>query len=157
MRSRARAGGDRMLQLENHTPFKAAFAVLPDRFGIDTLYVVVKATVTLRPAMALADVQVAPTLADEYRDDPAISSLKYGSEMHLGKTGTDVILIGSAWAPGGRPVTRMQVGMSVAGRQKMIVVTGDRVWRGGQPSEPAPFESIPLVWERAFGGVHRDG
>jgi hypothetical protein len=47
--------------------------------------------------------------------------------------------------------------MSVAGRQKMIVVTGDRVWRGGQPSEPAPFESIPLVWERAFGGVHRDG
>jgi hypothetical protein len=146
-----------VLQLENHTPFKAAFAVLPDRFGIDTLYVVVKATVTLRPALTLAEVQVPPTLADEYHDDPATSSLKYGSEMHLGKSGTDVILIGSAWAPNGRPVTRMQVGMSVAGRQKMIVVTGDRVWRGGQPSEPAPFESIPLVWERAFGGVHRDG
>ena len=47
--------------------------------------------------------------------------------------------------------------MSVAGRQKTILVTGDRVWRDGQPSEPQPFESMPLVWERAFGGVHRNG
>ena len=77
--------------------------------------------------------------------------------MHIGKTGTDVLLIGSAWAPGKRPVTRMQVAMSVAGRQKTILVTGDRVWRDGQPSDPQPFESMPLVWERAFGGVHRSG
>jgi len=146
-----------MLQLENQTPFKAAFAVLPNRFGIDTLYVVVKATVTLRPTMSLAEVQVPPTLADEYHDDPATSSLKYGSEMHLGKTGTDVLLIGSAWAPDNRPIARMQVGLSAGGRQKLILVTGDRVWRDGQPSQPAPFESMPLVWERAFGGVHRDG
>jgi hypothetical protein len=146
-----------VLQLENQTPFKAAFAVLPDRFGIDTLYVVVKATVTLRPSLSLAEVQVPPTLADEYHDDPATSSLKYGSEMHLGKAGTDVLLIGSVWAPDKRPVTRMQVGLSVGGRQKVIVVTGDRVWRDGQPSSPQPFESMPLVWERAFGGVRRDG
>ena len=42
--------------------------------------------------------------------------------------------------------------MSVAGRQKTILVTGDRVWRDGRPSDPQPFESMPLVWERAFGG-----
>jgi len=151
------AGGDIVLQLANQTPFKTAFAVLPDRFGIDTLYVVVKGTVTLRPALSLAPEQLPPTLADEYLDDPATSSLKYGSEMHLGKSGTDVILIGCAHAAQGRPVTRMQVGMSVGGRQKLILVTGDRVWRDGQPSQPEPFESMPLVWERAFGGVHRDG
>jgi hypothetical protein len=146
-----------VLQLENQTPFKAAIAVLPDRSGIDTLYVIVKATVTLRPTLSLAEVQVPPTLADEYYDDPATSSLRYGSEMHIGKPGTDVLLIGSAWAPGTRPVARMQVGMSVAGRQKTILVTGDRVWRDGKPSDPNPFESMPLVWERAFGGVHRRG
>ena len=145
-----------MLQLENQTPFKAAFAVLPDRFGIDTLYIVVKATVTLRPALSLAEEQVPPTLADEYHNDPATSSLKRGSEMHIGKAGTDVLLIGSAWAPSQRAVTRMQVGLSVAGRQTTILVTGDRVWREGQPTEPAPFESMPLVWERAFGGVHKN-
>ena len=77
--------------------------------------------------------------------------------MHIGKAGTDVLLIGSAWAPDKRPVTRMQVGMSVGGPQKTILVTGDRVWRDGQPSDPQPFESMPLVWERAFGGVHRSG
>jgi len=38
-----------VLQLENQTPFTAAFAVLPDATGIDTLYVVVKATVTPYP------------------------------------------------------------------------------------------------------------
>ena len=146
-----------MLQLENQTPFKAAIAVLPDRFGIDTLYVIVKATVALRPSLSMAEVQVPPTIADEYYGDPADSSLKYGSEMHIGKSGTDVLLIGSAWAAGKRPVTRMQVTMSVAGRQKTILVTGDRVWRDGQPSDPKPFESMPLVWERAFGGVHRNG
>jgi hypothetical protein len=146
-----------MLQLENQTPFKATIAVLPDRTGVDTLYVIVKATVSLRPKLALAEVQVPPTLADEYHADPASSSLKYGSEMHIGKTGTDVLLIGRAWAPDKRPTTRMQVGLSVAGRKKTILVTGDRVWRDGQPSDPKPFESMPLIWERAFGGVHRNG
>ena len=146
-----------MLQLENQTPFKAAIAVLPDRFGIDTLYVIVKGTVTLRPTLSLAQEQVPPTLADEYYADPAASSLRYGSEMHIGKSGTDVLLIGSAWARGRRPVQRMQVGMSAADRRKTILVSGDRVWRDGRPSDPRPFESMPLVWERAFGGLHRRG
>jgi hypothetical protein len=146
-----------MLQLENQTPFKATIALLPDRFGIDTLYVIVKATVTLRPALSLAEVQVPPTMADEYYGDPTETSLRAVSDMHIGKSGTDVVLIGSAWAPDKRPLTRMQVGMSVGGRQKTILVTGDRVWRDGRPSDPQPFESIPLVWERAFGGVHRKG
>jgi hypothetical protein len=146
-----------MLQLENQTPFKASIAVLPDRTGIDTLYVIVKGTVALRPKLALAEEQVPVTLADEYHDDPATSSLKYGSEMHLGKAGTDVLLIGQAWAPDKRPVQRMQVGIKVAERQKVILVTGDRVWQDGVPSSPQPFESMPLIWERAFGGMYRDG
>ena len=41
-----------MLQLQNTTPFKASIAVLPDRAGIDTLYVVVKATLSLRPKLS---------------------------------------------------------------------------------------------------------
>jgi hypothetical protein len=146
-----------VLQLENQTPFKASIAVLPDRSGIDTLYVIVKGTVTLRPTLTLAEVQVPVTMADEYYGDPATSSLRYESEMHLGKRGTDVLLIGSACPPYGKPVPQLQVRMSVGDRQKTILVTGDRVWQRGQPSSPQPFESMPLVWERAFGGVHRNG
>lgn len=146
-----------MLQLVNRTPFKAVISVLPDRAGIDTLYVVIKATVTLRPRLALAAVQVPPIMADEYYGDPLTTSLRAASEMHIGKAGTDVLLVGSARAPGGRPVPYLDVSVSVAGRQRQIRVFGDRVWRDGRPSDPQPFESMPLVWERAFGGSLRLG
>jgi hypothetical protein len=144
-----------VLQLDNQTPFKAAIAVLPDRSGIDTLYVIVKATLALRPGLSLAKVQTPPVLADEYYAEPETSSLKATSDLHIGKPGTDVLLIGSARPSEARPVPRMQVSMSVADRQKRVQVTGDRVWRNGRPSEPQPFEAMPLVWERAFGGSHR--
>lgn len=145
-----------MLQLENQTPFKASIAVLPDKDGIDTLYVVVKATLTLRPGLSLAPEQVPVTMADEYYGDPALSSLRAVSEMHIGKSGTDVLLVGHAHAPAGRPVPRMNVSLSVAERRKQILVSGDRVWQSdGTPSAPKPFETMPLIWERAFGGFHR--
>ena len=146
-----------MLQLQNDTPFKAAIALLPDRAGIDTLYVIVKATVTIRPSLALAKEQVAPAMADEYYGDPVMTSLRVVSDLHIGKPGTDVVLIGSAWAPDKEPVSRMQVFMSVSDRRKSIQVSGNRVWMDGSPSSPQRFESMPLVWERAFGGLHRKG
>lgn len=144
-----------MLQLDNQTPFKASIAVLPDSSGVDTLYIVVKATLTLRPNLSLAAEQVAPAMADEYYDDPATSSLRVASEMHIGKPGTDVLLVGHAWAPDHRPTARMQVSLSVAEQRKALLVTGDRTWSDGKPTHPIPFETMPLVWERAFGGVHR--
>ncbi|HEY4366071.1 MAG TPA: DUF2169 domain-containing protein [Steroidobacteraceae bacterium] len=146
-----------MLQLDNQTPFKASIAVLPDRSGIDTLYVVIKATVTLRPNLSLAPEQVMPTLADEYYADPATSSLRAASEMHIGKPGTDVLLVGHACAADERPVAQMNVSLSVAGRRKSVVVSGDRTWSDGKPTNPLPFAKMPLVWERAFGGLHRIG
>lgn len=130
-------------------------AVLPDRQGLDTLYVVVKATLVLRPKLSLAAVQVPVTLADEYHGDPADSSLKQTSELHIGKPGTDVMLVGSAWAPAGQVIAESWVRVGVAGRQKSIRVFGDRTWSpDGMPTAPQPFEAMPLVWERAFGGVH---
>jgi hypothetical protein len=143
-----------MLQLENRTPFKAAIAVLPDAGGVDTLYVAVKATITLLPSLSLAPEQTPLAMADEYYGDPAASSLRVASEMHIGKPGTDVLLVGHAYAPGGRSVARMKVSLSVAERRKEIVVSGDRTWSDGKPTPAAPFEAMPLVWERAFGGVH---
>jgi hypothetical protein len=146
-----------MLQLDNQTPFGAAFAVLPDRHGIDTLYVVVKATVNLRPRLSLAPTQTPPSLVDEYYEDPENSSLKQHSELHIGKPGTDVLLIGCARAPQGQATEGVMVSMTVAERKKQVLVMGDRTWLSdGTPSAPQSFSGIPLVWERAFGGVHRD-
>jgi len=143
-----------VLQLVNESPFKATIAVFPDRTGIDTLYVIVKATVTLQPHLALAPEQLPLVAADEYYGDPASSSLKAVSDLHIGKPGTDVLITGHARAP--RPTTEMNVLVTVAERQKALRVVGDRVWRrDGTPSDPEPFTEMPLVWERAYGGVHR--
>jgi hypothetical protein len=148
-----------MLQLKNTTPLAATISVFPNRDGIDTLFVVVKGTFSLKPKIELIEKQVPPVLADEYFDEPGTSSLKYASEMHLAKPSTDVVLIGSAWAPGGRKVTDSVVTLAVAGRQKVVRVVGNRKWKGYSNgfSSPEPFEWMPLVYERAFGGIHRDG
>jgi hypothetical protein len=145
-----------MLQLVNETPFKATMAVFPDRAGIDTLYVIVKATVTVQPRIALASEQLPITMADEYYGDPAATSLKAVSDLHIGKPGTDVLITGHARAP--RRITEMEVLVSVAERQQALRVVGDRVWRrDGTASDPEPFTEMPLVWERAYGGVHASG
>jgi hypothetical protein len=145
-----------MLQIDNQTPFYAVLSVLPDREGIDTLYVILKATLVLRPRLTLAPAQLPVTLADEYYGDPTESSLKAVSEVHIGKPGTDVLLVGRAWGPGGQPVRESAVRVVAAERQKSVRVLGERVWQSdGTPSAPEPFEAMPLVWERAFGGIHR--
>lgn len=147
-----------MLQLKNRSPLAALFAIFPDARGIDTLYTVVKGTFVLSPQVPLAETQAPPALADEYHGDPASSSLKQAAEMHLEKPFTDVLLVGQAWAPAGKPVPQGAVRVVVAERQKTALVFGDRTWRrGGGISAPEPFEKVPLTWERAYGGRHQIG
>lgn len=146
-----------MLQLKNSSPFSPAIALFPDADGIDTLYIVVKATFELADRLEIAEEQVPPTLADEYWDEPETSSLKYASDMHLAKPSTDVVLVGQAWAPEGKKVQQLDMGVAAADRRKLVRVFGDRVWRkkGAAFSPPEPFESLPLVYERAYGGTQR--
>jgi hypothetical protein len=140
-----------MLQLQNRTPFAATLNVLPDREGVQTLYVVVKATFTLIPTPQVAPTQVPPVLADQPWDDGA--SVRYASEVHLGKPGTDVVVVGSACAPAGKRVTEQLAAVQIGERRHVARVFGDRTWkRGGGISAPAPFERVPLRWEHAFGG-----
>src|SRR5690606_24551488 len=105
---------------------------------------------------AIADEQHPVPLADEYTGEPGTSSLRVeGQGTHL-RPGTDVYLEGHAWAPGGQPCERSVVGVSVGPCQRGAVVFGERVWRegvmGAALSRPVPFTSIPLVYERCFGG-----
>ncbi len=147
-----------MLQIDNQTPFYALLSVLPNADAIDTLYIILKATLVLRPRLALASEQLPVTLADEYYADPSDSSLKSVSEIHVGKPGTDVLLVGRAWGTHGQAVRDMLVRVSVAERHKSIRVLGERHWQpDGTPTKPAPFEAMPLVWERAFGGTQAFG
>ena len=142
-----------MLQLKNTSPFKAALGKFHDAQGADCLYVVVTATFQLWPSVALSDEQIAPVLSDDYHGEPGRSSLRHAGELHLGKPATDLILVGHAKAHHEKPVTEMNVRIQLAEREKVVKVFGDRQWRDFQPSHPVPFVALPLVYERAFGGV----
>lgn len=151
-----------MLQLQNETPFKAQLAVFPDARGIDTAYVTVKGTFTLDRRPVPAEKQEPVRLKDECWGEPATSSVRWAGEVHLSKPGTDVVLNGHARAPDGRRVPQLDVALSVGSRVQTVRVFGDRVWKPGLMgmngiSSPEPFREMPLVYERAFGGVHEVG
>ncbi len=147
-----------MLQLKNKTPFEAGIAVFPDENGVDTLYVTVRATFELGKTLEVAAEQMPLVYADEYWGEPGQSSVKYASELHLTKPATDVVMTGEACAPDKKLVPQLDVMLMVGAKKKVVRVFGDRKWTnnvsGLRISPPIPFESMPLVYERAFGGVH---
>jgi hypothetical protein len=148
-----------MLQVRNETPFTPGLFLFPNERGVDTLYTVVKATFEVREnRVAVAEKQRPLVLKDEYWGEPGASSLKYTSEAHLLKPGTDVLLVGEAHAPRRRPVDSCLVSVRVGPLQQVIQVFGNRQWKGGllSPgiSAPEPFLTMPLVYERAYGGIH---
>lgn len=144
-----------MLQLKNHSPFAPAITLFADENGVDTLYVVVKATFDIKAGgINLAEKQIPPQMEDEFWGEPAESSIKYMSEMHLTKPSTDIVVVGHAYAPQGKTVEQMDCGIKVGDYSKTVRVFGDRYWKGMQKSEPEPFEKIPLTYENAFGGAY---
>jgi hypothetical protein len=69
----------------------------------------------------------------------------------------DVVLLGSAYAPQGRPAERVTVSLRVGPVNKRFDVVGDRGWLadmlGVAPAAPQPFQVMPITYDRAFGGV----
>jgi len=149
-----------MLQIRNETPFTPGLFLFPDERGVDTLYPVLKATFLIRDgsSLAVAEKQRPVVMKDEYEGEPGASSLRYSSEAHLLKPGTDVLLVGQAHAPRGRPVDSALVSVKVGALRQVLRVFGERHWKGGlfspTPSSPEPFRTMPLIWERAFGGIY---
>ena len=147
-----------MLQLKNTSPFLAAITMFPNEHGIDHLYVIIKATFTINGKIEVAEEPSPIHMADEYWGEPETSSLKYASEIHLSKPCTDIIMTGHACAPDRKPVRALNVTLAVADKSKTARVYGDRTWEskvlGLSYSDPMPFETMPLVYERAYGGCH---
>jgi uncharacterized protein YjbI with pentapeptide repeats len=69
------------------------------------------------------------------------------------KARSEVLVTGNAYPRGG-PSTACQVRLRLGGIDKTLYAIGDRRWqRGGTASDPTPFESMPISWNRAFGGT----
>jgi hypothetical protein len=148
-----------MAVLENKTGFAGDLLTAQDARGSLYLVLVVRGTFDIDPGGVLvrAEEQEPLCLEDVYYGEPGQSSIKFASDTSLTKQGTDVVMVGSAYAPNGQEVSRMEVELSVGPVTKRVAVFGDREWSralGLLPvmSRPKAFLKIPLVYERAFGG-----
>lgn len=144
-----------MWQVDNRTPFAAERGWVRDRDGAEIWLVAVKATFDILPdgTTAVAKEQPPVLRVAAHHGDPAKTSIKYDADLVLTKTTTDVIVVGHAYAPQGMTATHVDAGFKVGPVQKVLRVFGDRVWNTIGMSAPEPFQKVPLVYERAYGGV----
>jgi len=70
----------------------------------------------------------------------------------LPKTVPEFLIGGHAYTHHQEDKTKVMVRAQVGELEKTLLVFGDRYQIGDRPTEPAPFESMPLAWSRAFGG-----
>jgi len=141
------------MELVNESGFPAERAVLQDRTGRDVLVVLVKATYRIGARGLSIEPDPLPIQrADTFHGEPDRSSPKLESDLAPGKPSTDVVVMGHAHAPGGR-ARQADVLLSAGPIRRALRVFGERRYSAsGRPSAPEPFERIPVVYERAFGG-----
>lgn len=146
-----------MWQIDNRTPFAAERGWVRDRDGAEIWLVAVKATFDILPdgTTQVAKEQPPVLRLPEHFGEPGKSSIKYDADLVLTKKTTDVIVVGHAYAPTGMSVTHADVGFKVGPVQKILRVFGDRHWQSFGMSDPEPFTKMPIVYERAFGGIDK--
>ena len=142
--------------VENRTPFAFEAVYLTDEEGRPVLVSIVRASFDLRASglRLAATQQPVPLGGETWGADSATSSYRYEPEVAFVKPATDLVLIGHAHAPR-HGVTEVDVGFQVGRVSRKVRVIGDRVFTEGGMTKARPFETIPLLWERAFGGWDR--
>ena len=84
---------------------------------------------------------------------PAVLPPELAIDAAIPKSGSEFLVVGSAFAPGGAPVPALRASVRLGNRSKSLNVFGDRHWLAGdRPSQPVPFASMPLDWAHAYGG-----
>lgn len=127
--------------------------------GQPHLSVAVKARFALRHDATML-IAKAPQLLerDAHADGDPTRSLVRASDMVPYRPAADIWLTGHAHAPRGRVVTVSVVRLALyrggeALLDKMLHVVGDRV---NVASPPEPFAKLPILYERAYGGIGFD-
>lgn len=149
-----------MWAIDNRTPYAAERTWVLDKNAAKSWVVVVKGTfnILMDGTTELAEKQEGPLFSPEYSGEPGTSSILHEADLIGPKQATDVLLIGQAYAPEGKPVRQLAVEMKVGPIKKALLVHGDRVWekrflRGLGISKPEPLVSMPITYERAYGGT----
>jgi len=93
-----------------------------------------------------------------YRNNP-VASLVRASDLALLVPRPELVIIASAYAPPERETTQVSVRLAVQRgdtvvMNKRLEIVGDRRAKPGAPlPEPLPFQKMPIMYERARGGI----
>ncbi|APR88054.1 putative exported protein [Minicystis rosea] len=146
-------------RLDNKTDLAAAPRTLMAKDG-ERLVLIVKATCARVPGTSeLEFVPRAERRGIRGQDipwgDPEKSSIKYPSDLCIAKPGTDVIVVASAHAPGGKAVPSFDAGVRIGPLEKTIRVFGLRVWaaNGSSLTAPQPTAGVEVRYDYAWGGL----
>jgi hypothetical protein len=149
------------MELLNATGMQAGYTMGMDPSGREHLVAVVKGTFNIPEPDGeprLAEAQLPLIEADSFTGEPGHSAPLFETDYPLRKPRCDVLLVGSAHAPNGRPVKQVQVGLQVGAMVKTFRVLGDRFWQANSIddiwlTDSVPFEVMPITYDRAYGGV----
>jgi hypothetical protein len=151
------------MELVNGTRMVAGYNMGLEPSGRELLVVVIKGTFVLpKPGeqVRLHEAQLPLVMADTFSGEPGFSAPIHEIDFAPRKQQCDVLLVGSAHAPGGKPATHTQVSLAVGPMRKSIDVIGPRVWEAGlsgiRASSPTPFTQLPISYDVAFGGVDHE-
>ncbi len=153
------------MEIVNNTSFEVTAIPLPGQQNKPALTVIVKGTFEfgIDGTVTEAAEQIPVAFGDEFNDEEKGGSIKFESDVAPFKPKADIVLAGSAHAPGGKMVQALDVSLRVGKVRKVIRVFGDRHWNvvssilKESPSVAQPFSSMELVYEKAFGGVDMNG
>ncbi len=134
---------------------RVACAAMPWRErGLLRVSAIAKATFAFAPDAPMRKIDPIPIFSGEvhHQDNPT-RSISACSDLvpELGRS--EVMLTGHAHAPHGTTATRVEVRLVLRGSEgalidKTLHIIGDR-----DKGEPAPFRQMPLIYERAYGGI----
>src|SRR5262245_51324381 len=123
------------MELINATRMQAGYTMAMQPDGRELLVVAVKGTYLIPDTPdkepELAEEQVPLVHTDVFTGEPGFSAPLYEIDYAPRKPRCDVLLNGSAYAPGGKPTTRVNVSLRVATMIKSFDVVGNRVWQRG--------------------------
>lgn len=152
-----------MLEIRNHTPLTASLIPGLDKNGYDFASVIMKGKFTIVPGQSRLVFNEEPAeivQGDVHYGEPEKTSVRYESDTAIYKRATDIVVNGHAYAPHQRSAYTVDVSVQVAKLSKTCRTFGDRIWERSSksvmtlvPGQPQPFEKMPLVYERAYGGV----
>ncbi len=140
---------------KNLTPFLFGARATSLRPPKPAMSVVVRASYALGDDGSLTVLgprEARPLSAETYRDDDddCLGGCVHPSDFADFKTRAEVLVKGACHAPRGEAVTECAVNVKLGDWSKSLRVVGRRTL---ESAAPAPFVSMPLDWEHAYGGL----